>query len=109
MRERKSLLNFRPAVIITAGLIFGILIAYLQLFISKRLAIITFSLALVVSLAIGVYFAVKNKKLKCIFCFIMLAVILLGMIVFSVRTKMPKNSVENSTFSCLDTRAEIKE
>lgn len=99
MRERKSLLNFRPAVIITAGLIFGILIAYLQLFISKRLAIITFSLALVVSLAIGVYFAVKNKKLKCIFCFIMLAVILLGMIVFSVRTKMPKNSVENSTFS----------
>lgn len=98
MLMTKKLMNFRPAVILTAGLILGILIGYLKTFISSGLAVAIFIMIATVILAFAIFFIVKKRKLKFVFCILIIAATLLGMILMGAKLKFPTKTINGEKF-----------
>lgn len=86
--QKTKFINFRPAVILTAGFIFGILLGYAFTFISKQVAVITFivtALSLIVTAVL-----LLAKRLRNIGCFIVaiLAIVILGASLLRIDAKV---------------------
>lgn len=92
MEARYKLFNFRPAVVISAGLILGIILAYLCAFVS---AVVFACLSILVGLlllATIIYFVKKKQAFNYIFSLVLLLFFLLGIGLVCLKLFIPSNS-----------------
>lgn len=87
--QKKKLMNFRPAVFITAGLIIGILLGYAVYFINVALAVVLLVVFSLCYIGLAVYFAVKSKNYKALLCFICMIFMLFGVTSIIFKTYNP--------------------
>ena len=78
MNLRTKYINLRPVVIITAGLILGILSVYTIILNSVGLGVVFLSLAVIGLISLLIFLIVKKQKLKSIFIGAIILSVLLG-------------------------------
>ncbi len=80
-------INFRPAVILTAGFIFGLLVGYAFTFISKPIAVIIFILAVLGFILVSAVQFFKRARKSGFFTLLLVASIILGSVLLRVDAK----------------------
>ncbi len=89
MQTRKTkVINFRPAVILTAGFIFGILLGYAFTFLSNEVAVITFILTALSLIVTAVLLIAKRLRKAGYFLIAILMLIILGASLLRIDAKV---------------------
>lgn len=83
MDLQKKYFNIRPAVLCTAGLIFGILSAYLALFVNIDIGLTLFIVVLILGVFISVWHLVNKKKTLAVLSIIITLCFVFGEFLFS--------------------------
>ncbi len=95
---KKKIVNIRPAVIITAGLIIGILSAYTFMMVNAYFSAVIFCFCIVLSTVITAYFFLAKRKVYAVTFLISTIFILIGATLFLVSNLNFYSSVGNSNF-----------
>ena len=96
--QKKIYFNLRPAVIITAGLIFGILSGYLFLFESKYFSLLCLFSALFLGVILTCYYFIVKQKLNAFTFLFFILSLLLGVALFLAYTYSNYTLNGSSTF-----------
>ncbi|MBQ3235328.1 MAG: ComEC/Rec2 family competence protein [Clostridia bacterium] len=97
--QKKRFMNLRPAVIISAGLISGILLGYAFTYLSKVLAVIFFCVLICILLGFTFYYFALSKKLKGAFTISIILAVILGVLVISLDVFSPYDKEGVSVFN----------
>lgn len=85
-KQKKKLLNIRPAVIISAGLILGILISYVNSFKNQATSVFLFILTVVALIVLSCYFIANKQKYFAIITLVSLIFFIVGAFLFYFAT-----------------------
>ena len=99
MKLPKKIVNVRPAVIITAGLIIGILSAYTYIFVNAYFSAVIFCLFLSLSLFVTVVFFYAKRKVYSVTFLFATVFILIGALLFTITNLPLYSDVGASEFS----------
>ncbi len=98
MELPKKIINVRPAVIITAGLIIGILSAYTYIFVNAYFSAVIFCLSIIVCVFLTALFFYNKRKIYAFTFLFSTLVIFVGAILFSLTNLCRYTEVGSSNF-----------